>query len=204
MKKIITTALVGLALCISASAQNASCHFGVLGGVSVNTFKGVTNIKDLAKGVAGWQAGATLLVKLPAYFSIQPTVQFDRVIMRIPDALTIKQNVLDVPVPIQWGPDLGIIRPFIQAVPFVDFNLGGRAENNSGEARDIKEAFKTAQFGVGVGGGFELWKLQLSFRYNWSLGQWADLGNIPLDGTFKDYMDARRSGFVFSLAFFFN
>lgn len=204
MRRAIIAALVCLAVGLNASAQNVSCHFGVQGGVSVNTFKGVSNFDEFkSKGLAGWQAGATLLIKLPAYFSIQPTVQFDRVVMQIPDA-TIKQNVLDVPVPIQWGPDLGIIRPYIQAVPFVDFNLGGKAKDLSGVWQDAKDAFSTAQFGVGVGGGFELWKLQLSFRYNWALGQWADLGKIPLDGTFKDYMNGRRSGFIFSLAFFFN
>ena len=37
-------------------------------------------------------------------------------------------------------------------------------------SRIDRDMLRRLEYGVGVGGGLEIWKLQISARYNWDLG----------------------------------
>ena len=89
----------------------------------------------------------------------------------------MRQNRLTIPIAVQWGPDLGIIRPFVQAVPFVDVNLTSESALISAEGKkqweDISGDVAKYQFGAGLGVGLDIWKFQFSLRYDWRFGQWT-------------------------------
>jgi hypothetical protein len=68
-----------------------------------------------------------------------------------------------------------------------------------------KEDFNTLDYGIGAGIGVDVWKLQVSARYNWSLGKLYTEQETSLVGQImgKEKGDAKLSGFELSLAIFF-
>lgn len=212
---LIVLGIVLLA-CHGLGAQNASCHFGVYGGFTTNNFSSLKSaygeLKD--KTLMGWNAGVNLHIKLPAYFSISPGVEYGRVNLDVTNTdlqfegqniTRVKQHLVTVPVPIAWGPDLGVIRPFVQVVPFVNFNVGGRFKTCDGDLqemwREAKDMFAMAQFGLGAGGGIELWKFIITARYNWMFGSWNDVRQAA-SNPFADFK-GRRRGVTVTLGFNF-
>lgn len=204
MKRYLIILAASVLLCFSAGAQTVSCHFGAQGGVTLNK---LTNLSETFKGksLPGWHAGATFELKLPAYFSIQPSVNFEqsRSQLKLQDASavsTLNVNCINVPISLQWGPDLGVVRLYAQAVPFVDFMLGGKMPDVwNADWGQVKDYLGTAQFGVGVGAGLELWRIQFSFRYNWGLGNWSKIK----EGSPFNLSNYQRQGMTFTLAYLF-
>lgn len=204
MKKTFLCVAALFAAAVVAGAQHVSTHFGLLGGVTTNSF---IKIDDLSyKPLAGWTAGAALMVKMPAYFSIQPSLMYEdaNLLIANPADLSVnykvRQHMLSIPVPIQWGPDLGLLRPFLQVVPALSFGIG---RQNTGAPddmwNDIRQTLARGEFSLGVGGGFEIWKLQISVRYSWCLGDWSQMTR---ENPFRD-IRSRRKGLSATIGIFF-
>ena len=203
MKRAFATAVAAVAICAAAAAQDVSCHFGVLLGSTIShygTFWNEAGEPLQNNGVSSWHAGATLEIKLPAYFSIQPGVQYESQRSKVVDSYGVVSDLrtdnIVVPVAIQWGPDLGIFRPYVQAVPYADITLGASMTG----WEDVKESMANAQFGLGAGLGIEIWRFQVSGRYNWNFGSWHDLTS---GNPFENVNDKKQT-FIISVAFFFN
>ena len=204
MKRILTIMLAALMLTgISASAQ---VKWGVTAGMNFNAAE-VSDIRLEAK--AGWSAGVSCLVDLPLGFSIQPSLVYIQkgADYSLVDALQLEQKVgsINLPVSVQWGPDLLIARPFLDVTPYVGYSLSNKLEGGltgliKGEAKlDID-----FEYGVGIGAGINVWKVQAVVRYNWNfgtLGKLSDFKNIDLDDF--DVDNEAFSGVSVSLAYFF-
>ncbi len=156
MKRFLIVALT-LLVGLSASAQ---VRFGVIGGM---TSSKVTNIQDLSlddvstKNATRFHAGLTLQVNLPAGFSIQPSLMYH---CKDAQAENLRTGYLELPVGIQWGPDLILFRPYLEVAPMVGVAVHSEIS---------EEMLNRLEYGVGLGGGIEIWKLQISARYNWDL-----------------------------------
>lgn len=209
MKKLLSVLVFAGVLSAGLDAKNSDVagHWGILGGINTDKFSTVQEFKDLVKNepVAGWHLGLTAKLDLPLFFSIQPSVLYEnrnstaytKVLVPVPTQM--KTHNINVPIAIQWGPDLGFIRPFVEATPYADFLLGGKVDIAQDFSQDVKDYFNTVRFGVGVGGGLEIWKIQIKVRYNWNFGTWKDVSLNP----FKDW-NGHQQGLTASIAFFFN
>lgn len=161
MKRI----LVVIALCVMTfwSAHNSAARgFGITGGASF------VGLKDVNQGSAtGYHAGLTYQFKLPLGFAIQPSVLYHMKGSVVRDAyengasLDLKTGFVEVPVSFQWGPDLILFRPFLDVTPFVGYGL------SSGISWEV---LNRLEYGLGVGLGVDLWRLQVIGRYNWNFG----------------------------------
>lgn len=207
MKKVFASLLLTMLLALPSAAQKVSFHMGVQGGVTLDK---LTSAVETFKGgmLPGWHAGLTFDLKLPAYFSIQPSVNFQQsrskvLVDDVMDPVNMNSNLINVPVAIQWGPDLGLVRLFAQLVPYVDFAVGGgyKLADEQGNVtwQSTSKYLQTAQFGVGVGGGLEVWRIQISARYNWGLGDWR---TMTQSNPFKN-MGSNRRGVTVTLAYMF-
>ena len=85
-----------------------------------------------------------------------------------------KIGYAELPLQIQWGPDLRIIRPYVFAEPFVgyainnDFSYTDAAGNKVSDKNDWSSINRFA-YGLGAGIGLELFKfLQVSAKYYWN------------------------------------
>ncbi len=188
MKKSLIVAVVvaAISLCTDLSARSfLSTRVGVMGGFTSSS----TSIKDVDnKSVSLYHVGLTAEIPLFAGFAIQPSVLYQvkglsadkwKEIPETVGSFETKVGYLEVPVQIQWGPDLLAFRPYVFAEPFVGYRLG---QNTEGILADgLKDSLKKFEYGLGLGAGLEVWKLQLSFKYFWNFGDIYDKG-----GNFKD------------------
>ena len=162
---------------------------------------------------AGWNVGVTYGVDLPLGFSVQPALVYTQKGAELDaQVASVVQTVgsLELPVSVQWGPDLVVARPFIDVTPFIGYSLYNKAELKAELIESIvgakvegkgKNAF---DYGLGVGAGVDLWKLRLVVRYNWNfgpLGSLKDFTGIEL-GDLKTQKET-FGGIAFSLAYFF-
>ena len=187
MKKIFAV----IALCVmtfwGSTTLNAG-HFGIVGGAS---FTGLNEIsRDLS---TGYHAGVTYKFNLPFGFAIQPSLQYHMKSSLVEDAIAnvasfnYRMGYVELPVSFQWGPDLLLFRPFLDVSPFVGYALNNEAvgtlDNVVERIQNKWQGVNRLEYGLGLGGGLEVWKFQVVCRYNWNLGYLFDTqGNIPTFG----------------------
>ena len=204
MKRLFMMVVAALFLCgITASAQP---KWGVTAGLNFNTSK-FTDVDVKAR--TGWSAGATCLVDLPLGFSLQPSLVYHQKGANITDNISQNVGYLELPVSLQWGPDLLIFRPFLDVTPYIGYALSSDTKVSlSGLNFDWAswEGKKRFEYGVGIGAGVNVWRLQLIARYNWNFGS---LYNVKGWDDIKDHIpDLKRGsehfgGVTLSLAYMF-
>ena len=171
-----------IALCVMtfwSAHTSAAKGFGVTAGAS---FLGLKDIS--VDATTGYHAGLTYQFDLPFGFSIQPALLYHMKSSVIEEAYTngsrldFKTGYLELPLSVQWGPDLILFRPFLDVTPFVGYGLTNNiAENVSNDKWD---GLNRLEYGLGVGLGLDVWKLQVIGRYNWNFGSLINTeGNLP-------------------------
>ena len=120
MKKALLLA-VGVFLMSMASAQ--SLKFGVKAGFNYTNIDAPSDISGITwDSESGYHVGLVLQVKLPAGLALQPELQFSTKDAKVKDntiSETFSAGYLQLPVNLQWGFDLEVARPFLQAGPYV-------------------------------------------------------------------------------------
>ena len=169
MKKIVMLLSCLLLLGGVASAQHAI----VKGGFNYTN----ASVEGLKSGKTGWQVGVGFQTGLWTGFSLQPELVYKVKGVTLEDATKVSINSVELPVNIQWGPDLLIARPFVFASPFLGLNLGPKFSKETSLADTINKNLHRFEYGLGLGLGINVWKLQVTGKYNWNFGQittWSD------------------------------
>ena len=209
MKRIVSIIVAILATVTVASAKGG---FGVTAGLNFNS----TTVKDVQTDArAGWSAGVTYQVRLPLGLSLQPSLMYMQQSGGVSlsnsglvDASLIQTvGSLVLPVSVQWGPDLIVARPFVDVTPYVGYALLNKVKSSVAGVVDGDSTVKgeqTLDYGVGIGAGINVWRLQAVVRYNWNFGA---MGNLK-DFTKIDLGDLKTENQTFggisvNVAFFF-
>lgn len=167
-----------LAVLALAMAVNANAKFGIIGGVTStrgNLSDAVADIRNLTQ----FHAGVAYKIPIGA-FAIQPAIQYNvkgtklEAITGIGD-LDFKTGYLEMPIQLQYGLDLAVVRPYVFLEPFLGYAVYNNVRWNdaSGSISDsgwdnVKKRF---EWGIGIGLGAEFIKhLQVSIRYFWNFG----------------------------------
>ncbi|MCF0173848.1 MAG: PorT family protein [Bacteroidales bacterium] len=191
MKKIILIVAVMALSCLTVSAKGD--HRGST-SISNNTQKPVQfgiilggtimNFDDATKGNFHFSGGIGVHVPLPLGFSVQPQLLYTKKATSYDTELaSVRYNAgyVEIPIGIQWGPDLLVCRPYIEATPFLGFavdNLTTIIENitkNKTANAGVWDGINRFEFGASIGAGLEVWHLQISYHYSWNFGDFADL-----------------------------
>jgi len=81
--------------------------------------------------------------------------------------------------------------------PYVSYAVGKGESFETAEWDDINRF----DYGYGIGAGIDIWKLQVSGKYNWGLGKLQSAGAGAINGeTFKN---AKLQGFQLSVSIMF-
>ena len=216
MKRILTV----IALCVMTFWSSQTLRAGDFGIVAGASF---TGIKGLSPELAtGYHAGVAYKFHLPLGFAVQPSLQYHMKTSLLEGAITdittfdYKMGYLELPVSLQWGPDLLLFRPFLDVTPFVGYALNNEASGVKVQGEFMSkvqnkwEGVNRLEYGLGLGAGLEVWKLQLVCRYNWNFGDLFDAdGNTAelneIWGIAKDSVMSGKNfgGVTLSLAFLF-
>ena len=172
MKKILI--LVAAATASLVFASKAHAQFGVIAGLTSSKVNATEAVKD-AKNIVLYHAGLTYKFDLGAGFAIQPSAIYQvkgAKLSSIGDTSgdQMKTGFVEIPLSIQWGPDLMAFRPYVFAEPFIGyqiatFNEGATFSNVSSDVMNKLE------YGFGLGGGLEVAShVQLSVQWFKNMG----------------------------------
>ena len=209
MKKLL---VVLAAVLLTSAAVFAKGGFGITAGFNTNA----AQLQDVSLDSRyGWNAGLTYSINLPLGFSLQPSLLYTQksgavaiTSLGILNELvsgSVYQSVgsLSVPVSVQWGPNLIVARPFLDVTPYVGYALTNKIKAVDPDIEGVTEGELGLDYGVGLGAGINVWKLQAIVRYNWSfgtMGNFQDFFNI-------DYAEAVKNtvygGISVNVAYFF-
>lgn len=205
MKKI----LVLVTLFMLFSVQGFS-QLGIKGGFNFTSFGDINLGKDATLKTAfenktGYHIGIVYKARIPFIgLAIQPELLYSQVNGSLaisgsdasasPMVTDMKLTYLQLPVGLQWGLDLMLFRPYIQAVPYIGLSLG--RDNGT---KNLQWDINKFRYGIGLGAGIDIWKLQISGKYNWDLGKVTD---FEWQGV-KTFKGGKNQGFELSLAFLF-
>lgn len=202
MKRLTAVALICAAALLCATQMSAQ-KYGVLGGATFSSLKGIENSSR-----TGWNAGATVQFRLPLGFTIQPSLVYNSKgseISVLAGKTGLSVGYLELPVSFQWGPDLLIFRPFLDVSPYIGYALSSKV---SADVPLTSKQWKTSnlqrfEYGLGLGGGIEVWRFQLLCRYNWNFGPLVnDSGKVDFPHI-EDAFNNNFGGVTLSLAFLF-
>lgn len=210
MKRLLTIAAI---LFLGLTAAQAKGGFGVKAGVNFPT-NSIKDIKEVSP--ASYHVGMAYNLNIPVVgLSFQPALQYslkqsavgvDTGIDAL-DNLTMEKvsmGYLELMASLQWGLDLIIARPFLDVSPFVGYALNGDGAIKQLWSADMVNKL---DYGIGLGAGLDLWKLQFVCRYNWNFGNMMKAADTVENGNilekYKMVKGADFGGLTLSLAYFF-
>lgn len=177
MKKILFLILSAALLAAGAAESVAQSRYGIIGGMTFS------NSKEFSRStMTQFHAGLTYKLDLPLGFSVQPSLVYNakgakmKEVVSGNDKFDISMGYLELPVSLQWGPDLLIFRPFLDVTPYIGYALNnklvscGQTAGNSVTVKNSWDAVQRFEYGLGVGIGLDIWRFQVIGRYNWNFG----------------------------------
>lgn len=201
MKRILAIALIA-AFAFAATANVAKAQFGIKGGIYTTSLSKVTGDFKVKNNI-GYQAGILYSHHVTPGFVVQPELLFINRTATIapresmPGATNekIELQYLQIPLSIQYGFNLVVVRPYVQAVPYISYAIG--KNHNAGSWDDLNRFTG----GVGLGVGADLWKFQVNVRYNWDISKVGDDGKETYNQ--DKWRASKQKGLEVSLAFIF-
>mgnify|MGYP003307052627 CR=1 FL=1 len=199
MKRFLSMALA-LVLSVSAFAEG----FGLVGGFTTSQLV----VKDIdMKACTGFNAGVMYNIPLVSGLAIQPELLYNVKGASL-DAIDLKSQLgyVELPVQLQWGLDLLLLRPYIFTEPFIGYAVNWSASESHtsiGSDLSLDKLNSRLEYGLGVGAGVDLFdRIQLSFRYYWNF---EDCGVGNYFDLVKDHVTERESfnGLLLTIGVFF-
>ena len=231
MKKYIL-AISALLLAVSANAQ-----LGIVAGVTSTKTNLDEAYKDIAEtmNVDQYHAGIVYNLNLPLGLSLQPGLIYNMKGQSLAsniDALGAKHDVtintktgyLEIPVRVAWGIDLGLLKPFVFAEPYLGYAITTETKTefkdaaaaeilNSAmgtqlESKNEWDARNRLEYGVGLGAGVRVLKFAaLSVKYFWEFGNLYKEGekspNISTEQMVNAFKEQKASGVAATLTIYF-
>ncbi len=181
MKIYLSVALAAILFAGTATAQHSAQkrNIGIKAGVNLYNINNDNNVKYDAK--PGFNVGLLGHIHLAPQLALQPEIVYSLQGAKYNNAIggetKLNLGYINVPVLVQYMFDNGFR---LQAGPQVGFLVNGKATTNSVKT-DIKDNFKTVDFGLGAGIGYvhPATGFGVDLRYN--LG----LSNIAANSTVK-------------------
>ena len=169
---LLAVAAVSLMLAVRAQAQ-----FGILAGLTSSST--TMNTQDDVSSISLYHAGFTYKIDLGFGFAVQPSVLYQvkgaklgELDSATDDDFKLKTGFVEVPVDLQWGPDLLAFRPYVSVSPFVGYAVTSSDMAGSSDQASVSDAKNKFEYGFGVGGGLEIaTHIQLSVQYFNNMGK---------------------------------
>ena len=147
-------------------------RYGIVAGQNIATIKSKKGTsQDI---INGWMGGVALQVVWPKGFAVQPEVLYSQKgCMFSGSGYKYDIDYIEVPVKVMYRLHMAEVKPFAFAAPYGAYAIR-IAENGNVSGDDALNQINKLDFGIGAGAGFDVWKIQLSFKYSWGFAQVAN------------------------------
>lgn len=211
---IIFLSIFTLLLSITSEAEG-QIRLGVKGGLNFSALSDIDiqSLNGTINKSTAYHAGIALQVKVPLIgLAIQPELLYSSRRAMVDYApqdapktdVDLRMDYLELPVNLQVGLDLILLRPYLQISPFVGYIVSQKIEGSTDSFPKIDwKDLNRFNYGLGIGGGIDIWKLQVSFKYNWSFGSIGDMDSLSETFEAERIMNGKFNGVELSLAYFF-
>lgn len=182
MKKLLLVLGVLMIFAVSGMAQTEGIGItakGIKAGINLaNIYGDDVDESDMLLGFGG---GVFMEYSFTPQFAVQPEVLFmmkGATTTEVEDEESIdidwKFNYIEIPVLLKFKPAMeGNFKPNVFAGPAVGLLLSADAEPDGGESEDVKDFFKSMDFGITFGAGF-MYMMQngsgITFDIRYTLG----------------------------------
>ncbi|MBR2947824.1 MAG: PorT family protein [Bacteroidales bacterium] len=208
----ITVIILAAVMAVGASAQDKMISFGAKAGLNFTNMTGLKDLKNsgFLKTYTGFNIGGVMNINLPLGFEVQPELLYVQTGVKSLDVegsmatgtKTIKPyrtGSLRLPVNVHWGFDiLGVVKPYVLVSPYIGCALFQNGTYLSEKV--MGEDWSRFQYGVGLGFGVKVWKIQASFKWNWELN---DPFKVDYSEVIEQVKAAKFNGGEISVAFLF-
>ena len=165
--------------------------YGIVAGrnaATINSEQGTS--QDIISGLMG---GLAFRVIYPKGFVIQPELLYSQKGCLFSESgVKYKVDYLEMPVRAMYRLHMAEVKPFVFVAPYWAYAIR-IAEDGEVRGGDVLvNQIKKLDYGIGVGAGFDVWKVQLSFKYSW--------GFVPVT---NEKYPIRNNVFTISAGFFF-
>ena len=151
-------------------ADQIEYKYGIVAGrnvATINSEQGTS--QDIITGLMG---GLAVQVIYPKGFVIQPELLYSQKGCLFGGS-GVKYNIgyVEMPVKAMYRLHMAEVKPFAFVAPYWAYAIR-IVEDGDVISDDIpSNEINKLDYGIGVGAGFDVWKLQLSFRYSWGLAK---------------------------------
>ena len=130
------------------------------------------------KNFTGYHVGFGYRTGTWSGLRLQPELIYNVRGTRVDDATRWSMGYIEMPLNLQWGLDLIVLRPFIQVAPCIGYDfLNNTSSTAAGQALGtVTTDANRLEYGLSVGGGLDILNsFQISVNYNWNFGPVANL-----------------------------
>ena len=206
MKRILSLMAVTAASLLFAVQANA--QFGFVFGLTSSSIK-----MSQEDAISLYHAGFTAKIPLGSGFAIQPSLLYQvkganvgQLDTASDEDFKVKTGFVELPLGIQWGPQLAAFRPFVFAEPFIGYRVSSTDKGNATFQDWASQAKNKFEYGFGLGAGVDIADhIQLSAQWFNNLGtmfagssEGSSEGSAESLGRVKNF-----EGIKFSLAILF-
>lgn len=151
-------------------ADQIEYRYGVILGQNIATIKSKKgNSQDVITGLMG---GLAMQVVWPQGYAIQPEILYSQKgCMTTGSGIRFDMDYLEVPVKFMYRLHLADIKPFAFVAPYGAYAIKLTTQGESISDDTPSDQINKFDAGIGAGAGFDIWNVQLSFKYSWGFAQ---------------------------------
>ena len=148
-------------------------RFGIVAGQNIATIKSKKN--DSQDVITGLLGGLAVQIIWPKGFVLQPEVLYSQKGC-VFSGSGIKYNIdyAEVPVKMMYRLHMAQVMPFVFVAPYGAYAIRLTENGNLTSDNTYSNQINKLDYGIGAGAGFDVWKIQLSFKYTWGFAQVLD------------------------------
>jgi hypothetical protein len=166
-------------------------HYGLRFGQNIATIKSQQG--DSQDVITGLMGGLVLQVVWPKGFVVQPELLYSRKgCIFTGSGLKYDIDYLEVPINLMYRIHMAEVKPFAIVSPYAAYALRLTENGNMTSDDTYSGQIQKFDYGIGAGAGFDIWKIQLSFKYNWGFAK-----------VLEEQFVVRNKVFTISAAFLF-
>ena len=148
-------------------------NYGFKIGENIATIKSTQGAsQDVITGIMG---GVAVQFLWPKGFVVQPELLYSRKgCMFLGSGLKYNISYVELPVNLMYRLQIAEVKPFIMLAPYGAYAFKLEEDGDMTSDDTYSSLINKWDYGIGLGAGFDVWKIQLSFKYNWGIAQVID------------------------------